>query len=76
MSSITTFQQFQPQLRTFGEPKSGNHGQVYIPIRYNGERLQFTTGKCFSWGLQKDKIGKGYKLPIVLKEGEQQLPHE
>ena len=51
---------FQPQLLTFGEPKSGQHGQVYIPIRYNGERLQFTTGKCFSWGLQKDKKGQGY----------------
>ena len=56
MSCITKFEQFQQTLLTFGEPKSGRHGQVYIPIRYNGERLQFTTGKCFSWGLQKDKV--------------------
>ena len=68
MSSITKFQQFQPELLTFGERKSGQHEQVYIPIPYNGERLQFTTGKCFSWGLQKDKLGKGFKVPVVLKE--------
>ena len=76
MSSITKFEQFQPQLLTFGEPKSGKHGQVYIPICYKGERLQFTTGKCFSWGLQKDKKGEGYKLPVILKEKEGKLPHQ
>ena len=76
MTMITKFEEFQPQLLTFGEPKKGKYGQCYIPIRYNGERLQFTTGKCFSWGLQKDKKGNGYKLPIVLSSSEERSPHQ
>ena len=76
MTTISKFEEFQPQLLTFGEPKKGKYGQSYIPIRYNGERLQFTTGKCFSWGLQKDKKLNGYKLPIVLGNSKERSPHQ
>ena len=64
MSCITKFEKFKPSLLAFGEPKSGRHGQVYIPIRYNGERLQFATGKCFSWGLKRIKRGRVTSYPL------------
>ena len=73
---ITKFSEFEPQFLTTGEPRSGKYGQTYTPILYKGQKLEFTTGKCFSWGLQKDFKGVGYKLPIVLGDTQDTTPSQ
>ena len=73
---VTKSEEFQPQLLTCGKPESGKYGELYYPICYDRQRLQTTTGKCFSWGLQKDMKGSGYNLPIVLGERGEVLPRQ
>ena len=70
---VVSCENFNADNIEFGEPRNvkmsfGNY--KIVPIFYvqegKEEKLVMITDKCFSWGVQEDKLSDSLKLPIVL----------